>query len=162
LGCIAQSLWDCRIAGSWYFINHISSIVGTSSPRARFRQAPLEFATVFADEERQIFAAGQLEVRRKDFFERVQSRDAPSATLESAQPVFPRREFLEPGVGRGNDKLAAGADERGELLQTPPRLAQPVNQVCHQYYIELAQVGARVLSVTLFKGYTLPLDLRWH
>src|SRR6266567_2967124 len=124
-----------------------SILLRSSNPDTRFGYAPLKFPRVFADEEREVFETGQSKVRREDFFERVQSLDALTSSLESAEPVFSRREFTEPGIGRRDDNLSAGTDQRGELPEATPGIAQAINQVRHQNHIKVSEVWPEFLRI---------------
>src|SRR2546426_12833520 len=103
-----------------------------------------------------------MKMRTEEGFERVQCLDALACALESSKPVFPRRKFRQPGVRRGQDQLAAGLDQARELFQAPARIAQSIDEVRHQNYVESAEVCPQTLRITCFKSCSRAIDFWWH
>ena len=71
-------------------------------PEGGVGEGELEFAAVFAEEEREVLAPEQAEVRGKQFAD---------GGIRVPEPAGLGGELLGPGVGRGEEEKAAGEDQ---------------------------------------------------
>src|SRR5690625_1976227 len=92
------------------FQNDFRSFSGrlpTFFPDCCIGDAPLKFACMFANEEREIEAFDQLKAREKFFLKGVESCFRFSVFCKTAEPVAAWSELFEPGVGRSDDEFSA-------------------------------------------------------
>ena len=79
--------------------------------------APLVFAGVLANEEREVPFAVQREVGREEVAEGVEGLPRLAKALSATEPLGLGRVFLKPSAGRSDDQLTPGGNKVGELLE---------------------------------------------
>jgi len=80
-------------------------------PEAGEGHAPLEFAAVFADEERHVLTLNELEVLRENFGE------CCFTSGFAGDPVILWGEFFQPGERGCKDEVTIGFHKRGGMFQ---------------------------------------------
>lgn len=96
------------------------------APAGAAGDAVLEFAGVFADEEREVGAVFKGKVGGEDLVEKV---EAAAGLRGAAEPMGAWGERFEPTERGGEQKLAAGADERGEMVEELAGIGQAAEEI---------------------------------
>ena len=135
------------LAAAFFGLKGVNIIRSFSCPAGGFGKAQLVFAGVFANDKGQVLPAGQLKVRRENFFQGVKGMDGLAVAHKSAQPVFARGIFGQPGVGGSDDELAAGLEQSRQLREAFCRIAHAINQIGHQHHVELTKAGPQMDGV---------------
>lgn len=107
------------------------------------RDRPLILPCVLANEERHVAGFGEIKMR-------LEERRQPVAR-GSLRPVAAWREFLQPGAGRGEQKLAPGPDESRKSLDEPQRIRQAAKKVRGVNDVVVAEVSAQIHGVALLE-----------